>query len=76
MSCAIGPEIVRFDGMSATEILDELPRLSRQERSVIARRIFEIDENRADLDWATLAADLGFQELDKMEQGDGSSATR
>ena len=32
--------------MSATDILNELPKLKREERRAIASRIFELEENR------------------------------
>lgn len=54
--------------MSATEILSELPKLKREERRAIARRVFELEDEREELDWATQAADLAFQELDKSDQ--------
>ncbi len=59
--------------MSATQILNELPKLKREERRAIARRVFELEEEREELEWATLAADLAFQQLDEMEAKDGSS---
>ena len=60
--------------MSATEILKELPHLKREERRAIARRVFELEEERDELDWATQAADQAFQMLDKMEEDDASTA--
>ena len=62
--------------MSATEILSELPNLKREERRAIARRVFELEEEREELEWATQAADLAFQELDKLEEKDASSKSR
>ena len=62
--------------MSATEILSELPSLKREERRAIARRVFELEEERDELEWATQAADLAFQELDKLEEKDASSKSR
>jgi hypothetical protein len=50
--------------MSATEILNELPKLRRDERRAIASRVFELEETE-ELTWATEAADLAFQELDR-----------
>jgi len=60
--------------MSATEILNELPKLSRTERRAVARRLFELEEEREELEWAAQAADLGFQELDRLEERDASSS--
>ena len=60
--------------MSAVEILKELPRLKREERRAIARRVFELEEDRDELHWATQAADQAFQMLDKLEEDDASAA--
>jgi hypothetical protein len=49
--------------MSAADILNELPKLTPEERRAIASRVFEIEQTE-DLVWATEAADLGFQELE------------
>jgi hypothetical protein len=62
--------------MSATEILNELPKLKREERRAIARRVFELEEDREELEWATQAADLAFQQLDQSEENDASSGAR
>ncbi len=62
--------------MSANEILNELPTLNRTERRAIARRIFELEEDREELEWAAQAADLGFQELDKLEDQGAPSKAR
>jgi hypothetical protein len=62
--------------MSAAEILSELPKLKREERRAIARRVFELEEEREELEWATKAADLAFQELDRLEEQDASSKSR
>jgi hypothetical protein len=62
--------------MSATEILSELPKLKREERRAIARRVFELEDEREELEWAAQAADLAFQELDKLEEQDASSKSR
>ena len=58
--------------MSATEILSELPKLKREERRAIARRVFELEEDREELEWAAQATDLAFQELDKLEGQDAT----
>jgi hypothetical protein len=62
--------------MSATEILTELPKLNHDERRAIARRVFELEEERAELEWAAQAADLAFQELDKLENQDAPPKSR
>ena len=62
--------------MSATEILKELPNLKREERRAIATRVFELEEERGELEWAAQAADLAFQELDKLEEQNAPSKPR
>jgi hypothetical protein len=62
--------------MSATEILNELPKLKREERRAIARRVFELEEEREELDWTAQAADLAFRERDTLEDQDASSKPR
>ncbi len=64
------------DVMSATEILDELPRLNRAQRRALVRRLFELEEEREELEWAAQAADLAFQELDKLEEKSAPPAAR
>lgn len=54
--------------MSAAEILNELPRLNNAERHAIVRRVFELEEDREELNWAAQATDAAFQELDKLEE--------
>ena len=62
--------------MSATEILKELPNLKHDERRAIARRLFELEAEREELDWAAQAADIAFQELDTMEKQNASPRSR
>jgi len=62
--------------MSTAEILDELPKLRREERRAIACRVFELEEEIEELEWVAQAADLAFEELDKLEEEDASSKPR
>jgi hypothetical protein len=62
--------------MSATDILNELPKLKREERRAIASRVFELEEEREELEWAAQAADIAFQELDKLEEQNAPSKSR
>ena len=62
--------------MSTAEILNELPKLKREERRAIARSVFELEEEREELEWAAVAADLAFQQLDQMEKEDASPGSR
>jgi len=52
--------------MSATEILNELPKLTSEERSAIRRRLRELDE-RDELQFLHESADRMFQDMDKQE---------
>ena len=47
--------------MSAVEILAELPKLAREERSVVRRRLRQLDE-RDELQFLHESADAMFQE--------------
>ena len=58
--------------MSATEILEELPKLTEPERRAIRQRLCELEADRQELEWAAAAADLAFQELDRREEADAS----
>jgi hypothetical protein len=62
--------------MSTADILNELPKLKREERRAIARSVFELEEEREELEWAAVAADLAFQQLDQMEKEDASPGSR
>lgn len=62
--------------MSTTEILNQLPHLKPEERRAILRRIYELEEERAELEWAAHAADVAFQELDRLEEEHASARSR
>lgn len=53
--------------MSATEILDQLPKLSPQERRAISNRLLELDEDAGILEESRQQADEAFQLLDAEE---------
>ena len=53
--------------MSATEILIELPKLSRVERRAIPNRLIELEEDAEVLDERRRQADEAFKILDGME---------
>jgi hypothetical protein len=55
--------------MSTIGILNELPKLRHEERRAIARRIFELEGERDELDWASEAADQAFLLFDRLEVG-------
>jgi hypothetical protein len=57
--------------MSLTEILDELPRMTHEERRLLCRRALALDtEAAAEIAVAEHAADDGFAQLDRMEAED------
>lgn len=62
--------------MSTTEILEELPQLSRADRRAILNRLLELDEDADLLEERRQQADEAFQMLDAMEAKDDASQTR
>ncbi len=48
--------------------MTELPKLSVAERRALARRLFELDPAREELEACAQAADLAFQQLDAHEE--------
>ena len=62
--------------MSIAEIMQELPGLNRAERRAIAQRVFELEDEKEELEWATHTADLAFQALDKLEEGNATPQAR
>jgi hypothetical protein len=61
--------------MSATEILIELPKLTTAERSIVRRRLRELDERDEGL-FLHEAADSMFQDMDKQEAKNARRKTR
>ncbi len=62
--------------MSTTEILQELPQLSRADRRAILNRLLELDEDADILEERRQQTDEAFQMLDAMEAEDDASQTR
>jgi len=56
--------------MSASEIFEELPKLTIEERLEIIRRIQQIDGEREDIALCLVNAEAGFRLLDEMEAED------
>jgi hypothetical protein len=52
--------------MSAVEIIAELPKLTREERDTIRRRLRELDE-RDEVQFLHESTDSMFKEMDKQE---------
>lgn len=66
----------RLRGMSTTEIVAEIPRLSHQERREIMRSLIEAEEDVATLTECDRLALERFQMLDAMEADDEKNAAR
>ena len=62
--------------MSASEIIAELPKLSRTERRQLAAAIFELEEEADLLRDCDRRADERFRVLDMMEEEDGQASPR
>ena len=63
--------------MSLAEIVDELPKLKRDERRELARRLFDFaDEDAVVLAECDHRADERFLMLDALEKEDGQADTR
>ena len=61
---------------STTEILAELPKLSREDRRRILDRILEMEDDAASVEAIRRMADEAFQMLDAMEAEDASGRSR
>ena len=62
--------------MSASEILAELPKLSREERRRLAAAIFELEEEADLLRDCDRRTDENFRILDLMEEQDAKAGSR
>ncbi len=62
--------------MSTTEILAELPKLSREERRRILDRILEMEDEAAAMEGIRRSADEAFGMLDSMEAEDAAGRAR
>ena len=60
--------------MSTSEILAELPKLSREDRRRILDRILEMEDDAASMEAIRRMADEAFQMLDAMEAEDAAGA--
>jgi hypothetical protein len=61
--------------MSAVEILDELPKLTDDERSAVRRRLRELDE-RDEAQYLHESAAVMFRDMDKQEAEHARRKTR
>ena len=66
---ALGAPMLR--SMSLNEILDELPRLTREERRLLCRRALAVDE-ADEVETLEYSAVEGFALLDRMEAEDAA----
>jgi hypothetical protein len=62
--------------VSASEMIAELPKLSRKERRQLAVAIFELEEEADLLRDCDRRADERFRVLDMMEEQDGKTSPR
>ncbi len=62
--------------MSTSEILAEIPKLSREDRRRLLERILELEEEAASLEAMRRMADEAFQMLDTMEAEDAARQSR
>lgn len=53
--------------MSLTEIIEELPRLSHQERRELCRRVIDLESEQEDMMLCDHIAREGFAMLDRLE---------
>jgi len=56
--------------MSLTEIIEELPKLTHQQRRELCQRIIALEAEQAELEMCDQIAAEGFSELDQMEGED------
>jgi hypothetical protein len=59
--------------MSTAEIIEELPKLTAEERKAVRQRLWELEAEQQELEKAAGAADLVFQELDLREAADADA---
>ena len=62
--------------MSATEIINELPKLTDAERRAVRQKLSELAAENADIDSCNQAALEGAQMLDRMEEEDARRQPR
>ena len=62
--------------MSATEIINELPKLTDAERRAVRQKLSELAAENADIESCNQAALEGAQVLDRMEEEDARRQPR
>jgi hypothetical protein len=62
--------------MSATEIIDELPKLTRAELRLVRQRLLELAVQDQDIELCNQAALDGALMLDRMEEADAFRQSR
>ena len=75
ISLPAGPRRSSICPVSFTEIIEELPKLSADQRAALLRRLKELEE-KDELLFLHESADSMFQELDKQEEKDARRKTR
>ena len=59
--------------MSTAEIIEELPRLTVEERKAVRQRLWELESERQELEKTAATADHVFQEMDRREAEDAQT---
>jgi hypothetical protein len=62
--------------VSATEIINELPKLTEAERRLVRQRLLELASENQDIAAGNQAADDGAMMLDRMEDDDARRQSR
>jgi len=67
---------INFPSMSATEIINELPKLTEAELRLVRRRLLELAVQNQDIELCNQAALDGAMMLDRMEDDDARRQSR
>ncbi len=67
---------INFPSMSATEIINELPKLTEAELRLVRRRLLELAAQNQDIELCNQAALDGAMMLDRMEDDDARRQSR
>ena len=76
MSLTTAPAQIKFPGMSASEIINELPKLTEAERRAIREKLTELAAQNQDIELCNQAALEGAIMLDRMEDEDARRQSR
>jgi len=76
LSLTTAPAQIKFPGMSASEIINELPKLTEAERRAIREKLTELAAQNQDIELCNQAALEGAIMLDRMEDEDARRQSR